>query len=55
MVVATVEHVSIALAGLAHTLQSTAEGYLLSRTFVLDERSFLLPATKKERAFHPLG
>jgi hypothetical protein len=55
MVVATVEHVPVALIGFDHTFHYTAKRYLLSRADVPDRHCLGSPAPKKERAFHPHG
>jgi len=56
LIVSGVEHVPVALVSLAHPIQSTAFGYLLSRAFVLVVPGIpLLPDPNKERALHPHG
>jgi hypothetical protein len=53
LVVASVEDVPVAFAGLDHMFQYTAECYLLSRADVLGRHCPGSLAPKKARAFHP--
>jgi hypothetical protein len=55
MVVATVEHVPVALVHLAHTKQYTAESYLLSRACVRVGESPCPPSPKRHAPFIPMA